>query len=302
MTDLVVSIVCHNNPSLLEQCLSSVRENCTLPVRFIVVDNTGSSDVQRTARHYLEEPDVLIINSEPQGFAANHNRAFTQASGEFFLLLNDDTVVLRHALEGMVSVLQSHADIAAVACKAYTDWQLNQTHDVCGLRLPSAMVALQDGVLDYSGLARSFPRAQLVRRWLFVDRDHHTSQEAAHLNGACLLLRRSAVEQVGTLDERFFMFLEETDLCLRLRRRGWRLWYEANVGIIHLGGSSVRGRARNRLYDRSMLLFLSKHYGPRSVVAYRIATYILSLLRLWRRSAGALLRFFRGVVGDATMP
>ncbi|MCL4543831.1 MAG: glycosyltransferase family 2 protein [Chloroflexi bacterium] len=297
-----MSIVCHNNPSLLEQCLSSVRANCTLPFRFIVVDNADNSEVQRVARHYLEEPDVLIVNSEPQGFAKNHNRAFTQASGEFFLLLNDDTVVLRRALEGMVSVLQSHADIAAVACKAYTDWRLNQTHDVCGLRFPSAIVALQDGVLDYSGLARSFPRAQLVRRWLFVDRDHNTSQEAAHLNGACLLLRRSAVEQVGTLDERFFMFLEETDLCLRLRQRGWRLWYEANVGIIHLGGSSVGGKARDRLYDRSMLLFLSKHYGPRSVVAYRIATFILSLLRLWRRSAQALIQYFQKAVGDVPVP
>jgi len=284
MNKLSISVVCHNNPNLLAGCLASLRaDKSTPPLQLIVTDNTNSPEVQRVAQHYLSTDDILIVNRFPRGFAANNNAALSQSTGTFFLLLNDDTIVLPRALRTMTTYLEHNANVGAVGCKMYTSDECTYVHDSCLQYFPSALVLLREGLIGYTGIRRLFPKSRIVRMWRSVVDSHDRIQEAAHLNGACLMLRRKALDQTGPMDERFFMYLEETDLCFRLRRVGWRLRYIPDAAIIHYGGASGSTASRRRQQTRSTRLFLHKHYGHNEVLRYQLVLMLLWPLHLYYR-------------------
>jgi len=281
---LSISIVCHDNPGLLDACLASIRADTSAPpLQLMVTDNTNSPEVQRVAQHYLSADDILIVNKFPRGFAANNNAALSQSSAAFFLLLNDDTIVLPETLTTMVTTIEHDLGMGALGCKMYSSDARNRIHVTCIKEFPSASATLRDGLIGYTGIRRLFPRSRLVRAWSSVVNSHDVAQEAAHLNGACLLLRAEALHQVGGLDERFFMFLEETDLCLRLKGVGWKLHYTPDAAIIHYGGASGSTAFRRQQHARNMRLFLAKHYGWSEVSRYRLVLMLLWPLHLYHR-------------------
>jgi len=283
-SSLSISIVCHDNPDLLAGCLASLRaDKSTPPLQLIITDNTNSPDVQRIAQHYLSADDILIVNKFPRGFAANNNAALSQSSGAFFLLLNDDTIVLPETLTTMVTTIEQDPGMGALGCKMYANDARDRIHDTCLKEFPSASATLCEGLVGYSGIRRLFPRSRLVRAWSSVVNSHDVAQEVAHLNGACLLLRVEALHQVGGLDEQFFMFLEETDLCLRLKGAGWKLCYTPDAAIIHYGGASGSTAFRRQQYAHNMRLFLAKHYGWGEVVRYQLVLILLWPLHLYYR-------------------
>jgi len=245
MNDLAVIIVSFNCCDALRNCLR------TLPsVRTVVVDNASADGTVEMLKR--EFPSVSVIaNPINRGFAAACNQGIRSTAEPFVLLLNPDT--LHPPLNALLDFMRANPDTGA-----------------CGPR-----------VLDANGTpqvtCRRFPTwwrmslAELgVRQFYFI---RHPGTDVDQLIGACLMLRRAALDAVGMLDEQFFLYFEEVDLCLRLRQAGWRVRYVPDATVTHLGGVCTRAVREESLRHRyeSLLKFYRKHYPRWHLLPLRLA-------------------------------
>jgi GT2 family glycosyltransferase len=246
-----VVVVSFNARPYLLRCLTSLATHVTLPLQVIVVDNAsddGSAEAVR-ARH----PAMQVIqNGANVGFAAACNRGLREARGEYCLLLNSDAEVCAGAVESLVGLLDERTDVGIVGPRTLEpdgSPQVSFGPDLTPLsewRQRRRVRALRER------------RPEAVREVEALCAREH---EPVWVSGACLLARRSALEAVGGLDERFFLYEEDVDLCLRVRKAGWRVVYTPRAVVMHhLGRSMEKIPARSRLeYDRSHLFFYAKH-------------------------------------------
>jgi hypothetical protein len=247
--DLSIIIVNWNTGELLEACLDSLsaRPAPGLVFETIVVDNASSdgSLVRLRSRYSL----VRVIESERNGgFAVGNNLGLQASRGRYGMLLNSDTIVLPGALETLVAFLDAHPAVGA-----------------CGPRLLRPDGSVQPfvfgadptpGYLLQRGLKR------LLLRKSLHDWETATTQPVDWVAGTCLVARRAAWERAGLLDENFFMYFEDNDWCLRMRRQGWNIYYIAEAAITHLGGqSAARNPEASAAYYRSLRYFYRKHYN-----------------------------------------
>ncbi len=261
---LSIVVVSWETQTLLNDCLHSLYDDPeVVQWRIIVIDNASTDgSAEMIAREF---PQVhLIRNSANFGFARANNQGIRASTGRYVLLLNSDTIVPPGALLALIQFMNDHPEAGA-----------------CGPRLARADGSTQpfafggDPTPAYL-LARGWNR--LIFQRALHDWETHESQSVDWLSGACLLARRDALEQVGGFDEKFFMYFEDNDLCLRLRRAGWKIFYNPTVTITHFGGASVsQNPARTRWYDASLRYFYSKHYSPMARAALEI------LLPFYRR-------------------
>lgn len=257
-----IIIVNWNTRQLLLQCLSSIRTHAA-HCEVLVVDN-GSTDGSHTAIEH-EFPEVRIIrHAENKGYARANNAGVRAAAGEYLLFLNSDTILMADTVALLSKLLHEHPGAAACSPRL-----LQQN----GKAQPFAFGG--DPTLKYL-LARASARFGIrkpMHNW-----DTATLQTVDWVSGACLLIRRSAFEQVGGFDEKIFMFFEDNDLCLRLRQAGWNVLYAPHIAVIHLGGGSLAGSThRNDYYYRSLKYFYSKHY---SALECAILRMLLPIYRL----------------------
>lgn len=298
---LSIAIVSWNTRDQLAKCLRSIEQNfgagADLPPETIVVDNgseDGSADLVRKGFRWVR----LIDNRENVGFARACNQAIRHAKDRYVLLLNSDTEVLPGALDALTRFMEAHPRAGA-----------------CGPRLLN-----DDGTLQPSCHPMLTP-AREFWRLLFLDRvvrkatypmhawDVEAPRRVEAINGACLMLRRSSLDTVGLLDEDYFLYTEEVDLCLRLADADWELWWVPQARVVHQGGASsrlVRETAFLQLY-RSKVQFYRKFggearaaefkryirvaYWPRMTVAYLLAPLSATLrgrARLFRRLLSGL--------------
>ncbi|MBI2861924.1 MAG: glycosyltransferase family 2 protein, partial [Chloroflexi bacterium] len=233
-----VIVVSFNTQERLRECLRSVLAQQDVPApQVIVVDNAsmdGSADMVRD-----EYPQVeLIANQRNLGFAAGNNQALQHCHGHYILLLNPDTVLLEGSLAAMVSFLGDHPDAGVVGAKLLNpDGALQPS---C-FRFPTLAMLLLDFFPIHSRLLNSrlngrYP-AELYDTIFTID----------HPLGACMMVRREAIDQVGPLDEGFFMYCEEVDWCFRMRKAGWRNYFLPTAQAIHFGGESTKQR-RNEMF------------------------------------------------------
>ncbi len=261
--DLSIIIVNWNTKQLLLQCLASLAQS---PVRHevVVVDN-GSKDGSAAAVRE-KFPSVKIIRCERnRGYATANMHGFRASTGRYVLFLNSDTIVPPETLPRMIFYLEGSPQAAA-----------------CGPRLAREDGATQayafgkDPTLLYL-LARAFARQGL--RAPLHDWETSEVQTVDWISGACLMVRRAAIEQVSGFDEHIFMYFEDNDLCLRLRRAGWRIVYDPQVHVIHLGGASLTNNTlRRKYYYDSLIYFYSKHYS----LLERLALRMMLPLYCWR--------------------
>ena len=283
LVDVSAIIVNWNTKNLLHACLTSLQDDATaVRVETIVVDN-GSRDgsAQMVARDF---PGVqLLVNARNMGFAAATNRGMKQARGRYVLLLNSDAVVLPGAIQEMVRYMDAHPHVGAV-----------------GPRLRNGDRSPQSSMRDFPHLDRDALAILEMERWPLVGRiiwrysrhtslygsDHSTTRDVDWVVGACLLLRREAIEHVGSLDEGYFFFAEEMDLCWRLRQHGWPIVFLASAEIVHLGGQSAARVPAARLtwHYAGLLRFYGRHRTPahctvlRAVIALAAALHMMWLL------------------------
>lgn len=245
-------VVNWNTRDLLLQCLTSLGPALhRLSHEIWVVDN-GSQDgsVDETRCQF---PAVHIIaNQDNRGYARAVNQALACVTGRYVLLLNTDALPMADAIHHLFSFLEMHPGAAAAG---------GQLLDVDGSRQNSIanFPSLSTELLNKSLLRMLFPHRFPGKR-----RDSAESLEVESLVGACLLVRRQVIDQIGPLDEGYFFFLEETDWCYRMRQAGNRIYHVPQAWIYHLQGASARDlEAEARIeYHRSRLHFFRKHRGP----------------------------------------
>lgn len=277
-----IIIVNWNTREILRDCLRTVYEQ-TQDVEFevIVVDNAsadGSVDMIRTTFPQA----ILLANADNRGFAAANNQGIAVAKGRYVLLLNSDTLVLDGAIDKMVSFAEAHPEAAATACRVLNSdrtWQRT-----CFL-FPSALNLLITALY----LNKLFPRNRFCGRERMTWWDGREMRAVDVVAGCFILVRREAIEQVGVLDESYFMYGEETDWCYRFRKAGWKILFTPTAQIVHLGGvSSAQLKGPMCLQLRaSVLLFLRKHRGLASYVAgcAFVSLFFLLRLPLWLATA-----------------
>ncbi|WP_151733834.1 glycosyltransferase family 2 protein ['Paenibacillus yunnanensis' Narsing Rao et al. 2020] len=257
--DVSILILNYNTCRLTLDCIRSVYDSETgYSYEIILIDNNSHDNSVEMIRQ--EFPDVrLIANTENVGFAKGNNQGMEVSAGRYVLLLNSDTVVRKDTLETMVALMDRRPELGAAGCKVILpDGSLDKA---CkrGFPTPSASFYYAFG---FSKLFPDKPRFNGYQLG-YLDPDEEYPVDA--LVGAFMLVRRETMEQVGGLDEEFFMYGEDLDWCFRIKEAGWGIYYYPRTSIIHLKGGSARRRPFKIVYEfhRAMILFHRKHYAGR---------------------------------------
>ncbi len=263
--DLSVVIVNWNTEALLRDCVQSLFLS-PLPgvLEVIVVDNASSDNSVATLRRNW--PAVhLIENTQNVGFARANNQGIAASRGRYVLLLNSDTIVPPNTLRGLAAFMDKHPEAGAVGPRLIQPDGRPQPFAFGSD--PTPLYLLRRGL-----------SLLLLRRPLH-DWNTNLVQSVDWVSGAGLLLRRQALEQAGPLDEAIFMYFEDNDLCLRLRRCGWKVYYNPQTFITHVGGRSLeQNPAAQKTYAASLQHFYRKHYGRLSQLWLRVSLPIYRLI------------------------
>jgi GT2 family glycosyltransferase len=273
-------IVSFNTRELLRACLRSLQA-CTLPLHVVVVDNASADGSAAMVR--AEFPDVCLVALEQNlGFAAGTNvgcqRVLSYVSDDsklktqnskldYVLLLNPDTVVQPGAIEAMSEFLHAHPRVGLVGPRLLNP---DGTIQPAAFRFPTRSMT----ALDLFTPGEVLPGRLYNSWWHGRYPQEGTGTEPFpidHPLGACMLARREVIEQVGMLDERFFMYAEEVDWCYRIRQAGWAIWQIPAAQVTHVGGAATRqfrSRMLVALYE-SRLRFFRTHYPARIVCWHR---------------------------------
>jgi GT2 family glycosyltransferase len=270
---LSIIIVSWNTRNLLADCLESVSLDLStshLSAEVVVVDNAshdGTADMVRSRFGWAR----LIANSDNLGFARANNQALRTTTGRYVLLLNPDTRLEPGALQTMVGFLDQHPFAGAIGSRL-----LNEDGSLCTSCQPAPTLTREAWRLFH--LDRVYPLAVYsMDNW-----SPDAPRPVDVIQGASMLLRRSALERVGPLDEDYFIYSEEVDLCYRLRRSGWQIWWVPQATVLHYGGRSTRQVAAAmflRLYQGKVLYF-RKNHGGASASRYKLILAAAALGRL----------------------
>lgn len=262
-----VIILTYNSLAVLPACLESL-EKCTSAddLEVIVVDS-GSCDgtvewVQAYQSKVHTKPFsgfLFLPLGENRGFAYGNNRGMERANGQYILLLNPDTVVGERAVEICVQRLGEDTRIGAVGCRL--ELPTGKMDLACRRSLPT----LWNSLCRFTRLSFVFPRSRLFAGYNLTYLDEYDSYEVECLCGAFMMVPRDVYQLVGGLDERFFMYAEDIDLCRRIRKCGYIIWYEGSVSTIHIkGGSGGKTTLRSKwAFYNSMLLYVHKLWSER---------------------------------------
>ena len=266
---LSIVIVSYNVCRFVAQCLDSVQKASSgIDVEVFVVDNASSDDtVSHLTQHY---PWVkVIVNNDNLGFSRANNLAIRQAQGEYVLLLNPDTIVAEPTLRACVDFMDAHPQAGGLGVRM---------HNADGSLAPESRRAIPSpwvSMLKMLGFTKRYYMSHLS--WNEPGRIEVVS-------GAFFLLRRKALDEVGLLDEDFFMYGEDIDLSYRLLKGGWENWYQPSDIIHFKGGSTQKSSFRYvHVFYQAMLIFFRKHYGHQSflfTVPVKLAIYFRAALAL----------------------
>jgi N-acetylglucosaminyl-diphospho-decaprenol L-rhamnosyltransferase len=258
METLSVVVVNWNAGGALGRCLASIYASTPWSgaLEVLLVDNASTDRSQtRAAREY---PGLKVLqNAENRGFARGVNQGLAQATGELILLLNPDVVLAPSTISLLADFMTQHPSAAVVGPKLLN---ADGTVQASARRDPSPWTGLfgRD-----APLTRLFPNNPVSRRELpALEHAGAGPLEVDWISGACLLVRRAAYERVGLMDERFFLFWEDADWCLRFRRAGWKVHYlPSAVGTHRVGVSRARRPIRSAIdFHRSAYRFYRKHH------------------------------------------
>jgi len=263
--DVSIIILNFNTREHLRACLLALFEEGStslcggpLTTEVFVVDNAssdGSADMVEA-----EFAGVRLIRSPRNGgFAFGNNQALTLAEGTAVLLLNPDAIVPRGGIRGFVERLNAHPEAGIIGPKLVT--RDGCMHLACRRSFPTPSVAFY----RLSGLSRRFPESPRFGRYNLTYIDPDRPIEVDSVCGACMVVRRVVIDRIGLLDERFFMYGEDIDWCMRARAAGWTVRYEPSIVVQHLHGAASRQRALRTTFHffHAMDLFYRKHYIDR---------------------------------------
>ena len=254
---LSIIIVNYNTGKLLRDCLGSIYAGANgMPFDVWVVDNNSvdsSADMVRSSFPKVR----LIENGSNIGFSKANNIAMSQSDSKYVLLLNPDTLVVGDAIDRVVEFMEDNPSVGISGCKV-----LNRDHTLqlaCRRSIPTPKVAF----FRMIGLSKLFPNNESMAQYNLTYRDADQTQEVGAVSGAFLMVRRKTIQDIGLLDERFFMYGEELDWCLRAKKAGWTVMYYPDAEIVHYKGESTKYNSRKAAFEfyRAMYLFHKKHFA-----------------------------------------
>ena len=272
-----VVIVNYNVKYYVGQCIDSVRRALQgIDSEIIVVDNhsrDGSVD-------YLSKIEgVRIIESGHNlGFSKANNIAIRQSTAEYVLMLNPDTIVAEDAIRMIIDFADSHPQAGGIGVRMHNDWGTTARESRRGL--PSPMTSFYKMI----GLSKRLPQHRKFGRYYMGWLPWDSPSRIEVVSGACFLVRRKALDEVGLMDEDYFMYGEDIDLSYRLLKGGWENWF-VPADIIHYKGESTQKTSFNyvHVFYNAMLIFMRKHYSHLSwliIWPLQIAVYFIALLAL----------------------
>jgi N-acetylglucosaminyl-diphospho-decaprenol L-rhamnosyltransferase len=256
---LDVVIVSYRCRELLRACLRSLKEHPpSRPMEVFVVDNASGDG---TVEMMQSEFPAVRLRAAPEnlGFARANNLAIEAGRAPYVLALNPDTRVTPAALDRMVTLMDERRDIGIAGCRLVLE---DGTFDHAAKRLfPTPLSALT----HFTGIGRRVNASARLAQYRAPELNEHASGPVDAVNGAFMLMRRTALDQVGLFDEGYWMYMEDLDLCYRSAQSGWLTWYEPSVTVVHVkAGSSGKNRRphANYAFHYGMHRFYRKHYAP----------------------------------------
>ena len=276
--DLSVVIVNYQTFELTKNTINSIFEyEYPFSYEILVVDNASTDDSLEKLKEYFKDKITFIASRENNGFAAGNNQALKIAKGKYVLLLNSDTIVWENTLENIYNYMEKNTDVGAAGCR----------------------VLLENGELD-KACKRSFPNVKNSFFRLFhiptnsKDDNYNLDNlpddeiyEIDCLTGAFMFIRKAALDEIGFLDETFFMYGEDIDLCYRIKQANWKIIYYGKSKITHLKGASSKKQKSKLIYEfyRAMYIYYKKHHAQESSFITNIIVYfgiaILCILKLF---------------------
>jgi len=245
-----------------------------------VVDNNSSDD--STSMVEKEFPEVkLIKNKDNSGFSKANNLAMSKCKSDYILLLNPDTIICNNTLEKTVQFMDRSPKVGITGCRVLNEDGTLQL--ACRRSIPTPGVAF----FRLSGLSRLFPNNKTIAKYTLTYLDEDKSHEVDAVSCAFLMIQKKIVDEIGMLDERFFMYGEEMDWCLRAKKSNWKVMYYPDAEIIHYKGECSKSNSRKAAFEfyRSMYLFHKKHFADNYhpiVNAMIFAGIFLKALSSWR--------------------
>jgi GT2 family glycosyltransferase len=285
--DVSIIVVNWNTKELLIGCLRSVYDTTAgLKIEVIVVDN-GSYDGSSQAVKESFPQVMLIQNAENEGFAKANNQALSIASGRYNLLLNSDALLTDGSLTNLVNFMDKTPEAGIAACQ-YINREGSKQNSFDNF--PTLVTEL----LNKSLLKTLFPQKYPSKK-----REYHKPMEVDSVIGACMIVRKEAIIQVGMLDEDYFFFMEETDWCFRMHKAGWKIYHLPEIKVYHLQGQSKEKNPSRAWieYYRSNYTFFKKYRSDLSYLTLRIFRVCKLIINLFFVLLGlfAMLGLHRGL-------
>ena len=280
---LSIVIVNYNVKHFLDQCLHSVyRAIEHMDAEVFVVDNNSVDDsMEMVAEKY---PQVIsILNKKNVGFSVANNQAIRVSKGDYVLLLNPDTVVEENTFMKTVAFMDEHKDTGALGVKMI---------DGRGNFLPESKRGIPTPWVSFckmTGLTKFFPKSKLFARYYLGHLPENENNEVEILAGAFMLMRKTALDKSGLLDETFFMYGEDIDLSYRIIKEGYKNYYFADTQIIHYKGESTKKGSLNYVYIfyKAMVIFAEKHFSQNHAKLFgffiNAAIYLRASMAIFQR-------------------
>lgn len=278
--DILVSIciVNWNTRDLLYGCLKSIKKKTrSVSYEIIVVDNhSNDHSVEMVKKHF---PDcILIVSNENLGFVKANNLAVKHAKGNYILYLNPDTKLITNPIYKMAEYLENNNSYCAIGCKLILP--NGKIQYICARTFPTPF----NQFCFLSMLDRLFPKSKIVSSVEMRYWDHKDNREIECLSGANMMVRKDIVDQLKGFDSNIFMYTEDVDLCFRIKKIGWKIYYLGNESILHYAGSSSK-KQKNKYFSTIMqkesnLYFQRKHFGKIKEKQYLFAVFTGALVRI----------------------
>ncbi len=271
MVDLSIIIVSWNTRDLLKECLDSIyKYTSNITFEVIVVDNASSDGSVDLVKKMFPQVHV-IANDYNAGFTKANNQGIKISNGKYIAILNPDTRLIENVFGPLVEIMKKQNDIGAIGPKILSGDGTSIQY-VCARKLPTPYLDL----INNLKLDKKFPN--LFSGIYMYNWDHNNSRFVELISGACMVIRKKTIEDIGLFDEKQFMYADDLDMCKRILEGRWKIYYHANVSIIHYGGESSK---KIKIFTNIAMLeskyyYYQKHHGKNYAIIFCLQTLVVN--------------------------